>query len=216
MKRRHFWREIPYHFINFHVFQNPLSTLIQSVYNYHELFIFKESSNADNNDSCDVGEYFISVTCCIRRKNNMLYRIYYIVNSSIREFIHPSKINTFAKKNNLFMTWKVYCMNQRCKFFCVFRNLRANCDCDCEFTQSQRNRNRFLKKIAVAAQSQSIISARNFSQIANCAQFAIISQFAICDFFSTATCAQFAIFSQFAICDFLLTANCAQITNCEP
>ena len=32
---------------------------------------------------------------------------------------------------------------QRCKFFCVFRNLRANCDCDCEFSQSQRNRNRF-------------------------------------------------------------------------
>jgi hypothetical protein len=50
--------------------------------------------------------------------------------------------------------------DQRCKFFCVFRNLRANCDCDCEFPQSQRNRNRFLKKIAVAAQSQSIIAGK--------------------------------------------------------
>ena len=40
----------------------------------------------------------------------------------------------------------------------------------------------FKKKIAVAAQSQSIISARNFSQIANCAQFSIY--FHKCTFFA--------------------------------
>ena len=45
---------------------------------YHELGIFKESSNADNNDSCDVGEYFIG---------EKLY--------PFRTF---PKINTFAKK----------------------------------------------------------------------------------------------------------------------
>ena len=110
-----------------------------------------------------------------------------------------------AWEYNVASAWfqeRIFSASQRCKFFCVFRKMRANCDCDCEFSQSQRNRNRFWKKIAIAAQSQSIFSTRNFSQIANCAQSAIFSHFAICDFLLTAICAQFAIFSQFAICDF--------------
>ena len=73
-----------------------------------------------------------------------------------------------------------------------------------------RNRSAIAIGFEKKSQSQSIFSTRNFSQIANCAQFAIFSQFAICDFLLTAICAQFAIFSQFAICDFLFTANCAQ------